>query len=68
MAGLLLAVSLGCSRSQQPEEFIPREEAARTALDAYLRAWSRGLTDQTVPDTNPPVMVVDELRKKGVIE
>ena len=30
-----------------------------------MQAWSGGSTTQAVPDTSPPVMVVDELRLKG---
>ena len=65
LAAALLAATLGCARSQRGEEFVPRDEAARAALDAYLRSWSQGSTAQEVPGTNPPVMVVDELNRKG---
>lgn len=61
----LFAAGCGCSRSPRAEEFVPKEEAARAALDAYLRAWSQGHTGQAVPDTSPPVMAVDDLRQKG---
>ena len=57
----LLAAGVGCSRAQRNEDFVPKEDAGRAALDAYLRAWSRGQTGQAVPDTSPPVAAVDEL-------
>jgi hypothetical protein len=62
-AGLVLAA--GCSRPQRNEDFVPREDAARASLEAYLQAWSRGETEQAVAGTSPPVMVNDELRLKG---
>jgi hypothetical protein len=62
---LVLSVGLGCSRKQRNEDFVPSEGAAKAALEAYLQAWSAGSTTQAVPETNPPVMVVDELRLKG---
>jgi hypothetical protein len=65
-AAALAALFVGCSpRAQRNEDFVPPEAAARTALEAYLRAWSQGVTDRTVPDTRPPVMAVDELRTQG---
>jgi len=64
-SAIVVTVGFGCSRTQRNEEFIPREEVALAALQSYLRAWSAGSTTQAVPDTNPPVMVVDELRLKG---
>ena len=60
-----LAVGIGCGRTQRNDDFIPHEEVARRALDAYLRAWSARSKTPTVPDTNPPVSVVDDLRLKG---
>lgn len=65
IANTLLLAVLGCSRTQQRnEDFVPRDEAARIALDASLRDWCLGHTTQAVADTNPAVMVVDELRLK----
>jgi hypothetical protein len=66
-AGLALAVlaGVGCSRGQRNEDFVPREESAKAALDAYLAAWQRGESSQTVGGTNPTVMVVDDTRLKG---
>jgi hypothetical protein len=64
-AAVLLAAPAGCSRAQKNQDFVPPEGAARAALDASLRAWSRGDTAQTVPGTNPPVMVIDERRVKS---
>jgi len=64
-AACALAAAGGCSRAQRNDDFLPREEVARAALDAYLQAWSRGSTAQAVPGTSPPVMVNDELRLKG---
>lgn len=61
----LVLVGFGCARTQRNEDFVPREETARQALDSYLSAWSRGNTSQSVPDGNPPVMVSDELRRNG---
>jgi hypothetical protein len=65
LAAALVAAVLGCSRSQSNDDFVPREEVGRAALDAYLRAWARGEMAQRIPDTNPPVMATDELRIKG---
>jgi hypothetical protein len=62
---ILLSAGLGCSRKQRNEDFVPREDAAHAALQAYLHAWSSGSTTQAVPDTSPPVMAVDEIRLKG---
>jgi hypothetical protein len=62
---LLVVAVLGCGGSQRNEDFIPSEDAARAALEAYLNAWKRGDKSQTVPDTQPPVQVADELRTKG---
>lgn len=62
LVALLVA---GCSRAQRNEDFVPPEDAARAALEAYLRAWVQGQTAQAVPDTSPPVMCMDELRQKG---
>jgi hypothetical protein len=66
-AALTLAALLagtGCSRAQRNEDFVPKEDTARAALDAYLRAWSQGQTGQAVPDTSPPIMAVDELSQQ----
>jgi hypothetical protein len=60
-----MLVGSGCSRTQRGEDFVPREEAAQQAVGAYLRSWSNGSTSQSVPDTNPPVLVSDELRRDG---
>ena len=60
-----LISGLGCRRTQRNDDFVPREEVARSALEAYLLAWSAGSKSPDVPDTNPPVSVVDELRLKG---
>jgi hypothetical protein len=63
---LTLALGTGCARpGQRNEDFIPQEEAARKALDAYLAAWACGETAQAIPDTQPQVMAVDEVRLKG---
>ena len=50
---IALSVGLGCSRKQRNEDFVPREEAALAALEAYMQAWSAGSTTQAVPDTSP---------------
>jgi len=66
MTAAILQAAFGCSRTQQRnEDFIPREETAHAAVNAYLQAWSRGSKAQALPDTNPTVMVADELRLKG---
>ena len=62
---LAIALAAGCSRGQRNEDFVPREDAARAALDSYLAAWVRGETAQTVAGMHPPVLVVDDLRAKG---
>ena len=65
---ILFVACAGCSRAQRNEDFVPQEDTARAALDAYLRAWSQGHTAQTIPGTNPPVMVVDDLRQKRTLK
>lgn len=55
----------GCDRNPRAEDFVPPEATARAALDAYLTAWAAGDTGVTVPGTQPPVVVADELRTKG---
>ena len=62
---VVAAACVGCSPSQRNEDFVPSEAAARSALEAHLRAWQRGDTSQQVPDTNPQVLVADGLRAKG---
>ncbi|MBX9584205.1 MAG: hypothetical protein K2X87_28230 [Gemmataceae bacterium] len=64
-AALVLLAAAGCDRNPRAEDFVPPEEAARAALDAYLRAWAAGSTADPVPGTRPPVQVADELRSKG---
>src|SRR5438874_2629595 len=65
-AAALLAALAWCSpKAHRAEDFVPPEETARAALDAYLRAWSRGDTAQRVPDTDPAVMGADTLRSQG---
>ena len=63
-AVVLLFVA-GCGRNPRAEDFTPPEDAARAALDAYLRAWAAGDTGGTVPGTSPPVQWSDELRAAG---
>lgn len=68
---LLLAAVAGCSRSQRDEDFIPPGDAARSAVDAALRAWAdgdpvRGDAAQPVPGTGSPrVLFADSVRVKG---
>lgn len=61
----LVTVCVGCNNSPQAEDYIPAEDAARTALESYLQSWSRGETGSPVPNTTPPVEVADGLRLKG---
>lgn len=61
---LILAVA-GCGPSQKNEDFVPSEDAARGAIEAYLKAWAKGDTNQVVPGTSPAVSVVDDYRSKG---
>ena len=63
LAAVLLTA--GCDRTQRHEDFVPSPDAARAAVEAYLRAWQAGDTAQTVPGTRPPVNVTDSLRAKG---
>ena len=65
VAGAGLFSAAGCGGTNRHDDFIPREDVARTALDAYLHAWSAGNKSPDVPDTNPPVSVIDDLRLKG---
>ena len=60
-----LVTGLGCGRTPKNDDFVPHEQVARSALEAYLVAWSGGSKSPDVPGTNPPVSVVDELRLKG---
>lgn len=63
---LFVTACVGCTgASQRNEDFVPSEDAARAALEAYLSAWKRGDKTQMVPDTRPPVLVADELRATG---
>jgi hypothetical protein len=61
----LVAVGVGCSSSPRAEDYVPTEDAARTALESYLQSWTRGETGSPVPNTNPAVEVADGLRLKG---
>lgn len=63
--GLVVALAVGCGRAQRNEDFVPNEDAARAALDAYLRAWAGGHTGETVPGPGPTVAGGDEFRQKG---
>jgi hypothetical protein len=56
---------VGCGPSQKNEDFVPAEDAARAALEAYLKAWAAGDKNPTVPGTSPAVQVVDDYRGKG---
>ena len=62
---LALATGVGCSRGQRNEDFVPSEDAARNALEAHLQAWTRGENSHVIVDTQPVVMIVDDLRLKG---
>ena len=63
VAAVLLPPLAGCSqKAHRNEDFVPSEHSARSALDAYLRAWARGDTAQRVPGTEPAVMSADTLR------
>lgn len=65
-AVLLALLAAGCDRNPRAEDFVPAEDAARAALDAYLRAWAAGdITSTTIPGTQPPVAVADDLRAGG---
>ena len=61
----LVVVCAGCSGSPRAEDFVPTEDTARTALEAYLQSWARGDVGPSVPNTNPAVEVADGLRLKG---
>lgn len=62
----LALAALGCADAgPRAEDFIPPEDRARAALEAYLQAWSAGDRQTTVPGTSPAVQVADELRAKG---
>jgi len=62
---LLDAALVGCGPAQKNEDFVPTEDAARAALEAYLKAWAAGDKSPTVPGTSPAVQVVDDYRGKG---
>jgi hypothetical protein len=62
----LVVLCAGCSAgSQRNEDFVPAEDTARVALEAYLRAWAQGVSAQPVPGTRPAVFAADELRAGG---
>ena len=65
VASLVLLAVLGCSRTQRNDDFVPPDDAAQTALRAYLDAWAAGHTAQEIPGTKPQVRGVDERHLKG---
>lgn len=65
-AVLVTAVVVGCGGpGQRNSDFVPTEDAARSALEAYLRAWTQGDTNPTIAGTHPTVAVSDTLRTGG---
>lgn len=63
---VMVAACVGCSdRSPRAEDFVPSEVAARSALDASLKAWVEGGPNARVPATVPTVEVSDGLRTPG---
>lgn len=60
---LACVICLGCG--QRNQDFIPSEDTARHALEAYLTAWQNGDRSQTVAGTKPPVMSADGLLLAG---
>lgn len=65
VVALLVAVCVGCGPAQRNEDFVPPEDAARSALDASLKQWAAGDVGQTVPGATPAVMISDGLRTPG---
>ncbi|MBI3468201.1 MAG: hypothetical protein HY000_34790 [Planctomycetes bacterium] len=67
LGGLLLATAcLGCGRrTAGTERFVPPVEAARQALSAALKSWQNGEAPGAIPETSPPVQLVDSHRKPG---
>ena len=63
---VLDAACAGCGeRSPRAEEFVPTETAARSALDASLKAWQDGGAEAKATASNPAVETADGLRVKG---
>ncbi len=62
----LVLLCAGCTPGgQRNEDFIPAQDTAQVALEAYLRAWAAGVSGQPVPGTRPAVFAADELRATG---
>ena len=63
--GLMLILAGCADRNPRAADFIPPEDAARSALDASLKAWAQGEAASPVTQTNPAVETADGLRTKG---
>jgi hypothetical protein len=61
----LVAIAPVFARRQRNEDFIPKEEVALKALEAYLAAWQRGEPVQPVLNTSPGVVGADGLQAAG---
>src|SRR5262245_18921992 len=64
LAALLLIPLAGCG-SRGPGSFVPKEAAAREALEAYLIAWKKGEPVGRVKSHTPPIDDIDSRRKPG---
>lgn len=59
------AALVGCQRQPDPQRFVPKEEVARTALEAVLNSWVEGQPVGLIPNTSPQVHITDSHRKQG---
>ena len=65
ITGAVVAIAPLFPRHQRNEDFIPAEEPARQALDAFLAAWLRGGEVRPVANVSPSVMGADGNQAAG---
>lgn len=56
---------LACSGCGNGAAAVPTNDAARTALDSALAAWTKGAKPGEVPGSEPPIVVHDSLWGRG---
>lgn len=64
-AGLALASAAGCASNKSYDKFIPKEDAARVALETVLTSWQNGDKPGTISTTKIPIEVIDSKWKSG---